>query len=553
MNDDARLMFKVADLALASLNGTLDDIGLRQLEDLLENNPLAVEYFQSILWTCVGLNSMEGIVSLRQAKEGVLDREFWDTLSVEEKEAQKVELAEPEPDRQPLRTDAHPKPAPTVSKFSIYSLLLSSAALIFLIVYAYFVSINGGIEVATLTDSLQARWADTKKPLPAGTRLTTGKEWFLLREGYVKLLFDNQTRVVVESPAEFRIAAENQIDLRYGKVYSAVPNEAIGFSVATPNARVIDIGTEFGVLAEVDGNTQLYVLKGKTMLLAGSNSHKVKLEVSEGTAKKIFGRQGEISDIECRPDCFARDIHSKTQWIWRGQQTICLADLVGGGNGFGTGKSLTGIDPVTGQPAQEMIQTRTSTNAYRPVSFNPYVDGVFVPDGKTRQIVSSQGHLFEECPPTSGECFNNIIRAERDIRSQIIQGTQGSSSSTVPCLLMHANAGITFDLQAIRSRFPGVHIRSFRTKAGIEKGALRPETINADFWILVDGKLRYQKRQVKERILFPVEIELSETDRFLTLVTTDGGDPERRVIGNIAYPAIDSDWCMFAEPVLVLQ
>jgi hypothetical protein len=118
---------------------------------------------------------------------------------------------------------------------------------------------------------------------------------------------------------------------------------------------------------------------------------------------------------------------------------------------------------------------------------------------------------------------------------------------------MHANVGITFDLQAIRSHFPGVRIRGFRTKAGIEKGALRPETINADFWILVDGKLRYQKRQVKEKILFPIEIELSETDRFLTLVTTDGGDPERRLVGNIGYPAIDSDLCMFAERVLVLQ
>ena len=39
----------------------------------------------------------------------------------------------------------------------------------------------------------------------------------------------------------------------------------------------------------------------------------------------------------------------------------------------------------------------------------------------------------------------------------------------------------------------------------------------------------------------------------LTLVTTDGQDPEDRELGNLHLSTIDSDWCMFVEPVLILE
>jgi hypothetical protein len=84
-------------------------------------------------------------------------------------------------------------------------------------------------------------------------------------------------------------------------------------------------------------------------------------------------------------------------------------------------------------------------------------------------------------------------------------------------------------------------------------GAIRPEASNADFWILVDGKIRHQKTQVKEKTLFSADIEISDKDRFLTLITTDGQDPEGRIWDNMPLTAIDSDWCMYADPGLILE
>ena len=130
MNDDSQLMFKIADLTLASLNGTLNESDFQQFEELLQNDPLAVEYFQTILWTHIGLNSMEGISSLQEINGGRFDHELWQALSNEEKTAPEVEISavlkEPKVDETPTGIKrVHPK----VSKFSIFSLALSSAAL----------------------------------------------------------------------------------------------------------------------------------------------------------------------------------------------------------------------------------------------------------------------------------------------------------------------------------------------------------------------------------------------------------------------------------------
>jgi hypothetical protein len=430
-------------------------------------------------------------------------------------------------------------------------MLLNAAAIVLFLIFIRFVPPKGGIEVATLVDSIDAGWADSAVQMEKGTRIATGSKRFLLDKGYVELLFDNNTRVTVEGPSEFQILTDDRVCLNYGKVYLTVPSEAIGFSVYTQNAKIIDMGTEFGVFAELGGNIQLHVLKGKTILMA-TEAGKVNLEVNAGIAKKISGDSGEISDIECRSDYFVRAINSESHFVWKGQKTLSLADIVGGGNGFGTGKLDMGVHPISGKPSTSVVNNNgAAANEYHPVPSNPYIDGVFIPNGRTQQIISSRGHVFRECPITSGDWYLGFENVMRILNSQVTQGAADSEAHYAPCLLQHANMGITYDLQAIRSLLPDINIVHFRSKFGIGKEMDRP--CNADFWILVDGELRYQKTQIKEKTLFSVDIELSEKDRFLTLVTTDGQDSEDRMFDGLVLSTIDSDWCRFADPVLVLE
>ena len=235
------------------------------------------------------------------------------------------------------------------TKWEVGSLMAVAASIVFVLLFVHFVPVRSGYEVATLTDSLNAKWADRDMSMQAGERLYAGKSLLLLREGLAELQFDTNARVVIEAPAEFQILADDRIGLTYGKVYAIVPKEATGFSVYTQNTKIIDMGTEFGVQAEVGGNTQLYVLKGKTILVTDSKNNKTNEEVGKGSARMVSGDTGETLDIACKPDLFVRDINSKSNCIWRGQDKIDLADIAGGGNGFETGLRNQGLNPATGQ------------------------------------------------------------------------------------------------------------------------------------------------------------------------------------------------------------
>jgi len=306
---------------------------------------------------------------------------------------------------------------------------------------------------------------------------------------------------------------------------------------------------------------QLHVIKGKTTLIAGDRSNRVNLEVSAGHAKKVSAATQEVSDIHCERELFVRDINSDHKYVWKGQLTLDLADIAGGGNGLGTGRLYTGINPVTGRTTSLHFDNRKATNEYRLVASNSFIDGVFIPNGRTEQIISSRNHIFQECPITTGDLWTDIISMpvspEKEWkpegisnRGQLVQGA--NPDSTEEGLLMHANLGITFDLQAIRSMLPDAKITRFRSQFGL--APFDEEMINADFWVLVDGKLKFKQTQVKERGKAGlIDIELSDTDRFLTLVTTDGGDPEGRISHNRIIRTINGDWCVFVEPTLVLK
>lgn len=544
MNDKSILKITIYALKLADQTITPEEF--EELNSILSSDLKAARHYNCLMMSINNFKESGQEIVCDDLSIDILRQTLWQELADYEKTAPDLKIPQQQPQNELIQKVVYPpRVKRKLSKFSIF-MLLNTAAIVLLFLFLKFVPTTAGIEVATLTDSLQAKWANAATPIEKGMRMVTGNERLLLAEGYMELLFDNHTQVTVEGPADFQILTDDRICLNYGKVYLTVPAEAIGFSVYTPNAKIIDMGTEFGVLAEIDGNTQLHVLKGKTMLMAGS-SDKVNMEVNEGTAKKISTDSEEVADIECRFDYFVRGISSESDVVWRGQQRINLADIAGGGNGLGIGKVDMGINPVSGKVSESLVNHKgTAPNEYHPVPSNPYIDGVFIPNGRTSQIISSQGHVFQECPISSGDWYINIINVMRILDSQETQEAAGSDSWR-PCLLMHANMGITYDLQAIRSFLPPqTKIVRLQSKLGVGTETDRP--CNADFWIVVDGQLRYKKTQVKEKKLFSVDIELSETDRFLTFVTTDGGDPQGQ-----ALTAIDSDWCKFADPVLVLE
>ena len=202
-----------------------------------------------------------------------------------------------------------------------------------------------------------------------------------------------------------------------------------------------------------------------------------------------------------------------------------LADIVGGGNGLGTGKSRQGIDARSGK-----VQTRdfgalgnVKTNQFSRSEFD-FIDGVFIPDGQNGKAtipVSSTGVAITGLPTTSGNAWDMIRNGP--VASQHSPELDGIdfTSDGHSLIGLHANAGITFDLDAIRQATGNGEMR-FTAKLGYfgAEGAFR-----ADAWIFVDGQTAGQYRNLNRKTgLKDIDLAIPETARFLTLVSTDGGN-----------------------------
>ncbi|MCK4998886.1 MAG: FecR domain-containing protein [Anaerohalosphaera sp.] len=267
MNSDHKLMCRVADLALHSLNGTLDEESLRHLEELLENNPLAAEYYIEVLWTHIGLNSMEGISSLQETENKEFDEDLWQALLQQEKTAPGIWIEKPTEKSVEPELIKTVKPEHKISRFSIYTLTLSAAAILLFVAMVLFSPVRPIVGV--LTDSINSGWVDMKNVPTRGDVLRQGT--LTLTSGIIEITFDKGARVILEAPAKIELIDTNKIFLIEGKLAAKVPPEAYGFTVATHNALIRDVGTEFGVIITSKG-METHVFDGAVEFYSGSDS-----------------------------------------------------------------------------------------------------------------------------------------------------------------------------------------------------------------------------------------------------------------------------------------
>lgn len=206
-------------------------------------------------------------------------------------------------------------------------------------------------------------------------------------------------------------------------------------------------------------------------------------------------------------------------------QGLDLADIVGGGNGLGSGTFGNGIDP-----RNAVVQTRKFGNLgnVKPNKFSkskfPFVDGVFVADGTNGagQIsVSSTGIRVTGVPKTSRNAWDHIrhgpVASQHSPKLDGIDFTKDGNTS----LGLHANAGITFDLAAIRKATGQAEMR-FDSRVGYFGAA---GGHRADVWVFVDGRKAFAfKHLQRAKGLQNIDISLPANARFLTLLATDGGN-----------------------------
>ena len=379
-----------------------------------------------------------------------------------------------------------------------------------------------------------------------------------LRSGLLEITYSTGARVILQGPVTYEIDSLAGGYLSVGKLTAKLEkksevrgqrsdSENQEFVVRTPTAVVTDLGTEFGVEVSPDAVTRVCVLQGRVALQssAAGSTERIVLQKGQSSQMDAQGKPVRSSDRETArfAKAFIRKLPDKT-----GPAFVSLTDLVAGGDGFGD-RFFWGINPedasVIPTPSPE-IRFFHSNGKYQRYSGRPQIDGVFIPDGGAGPVqVDSAGHAFD-LPKTCGRTCDFGIWSfkgqlwEAPTRTKPLNRQDATASSM---LLLHANAGITFDLSAILASARGHNAARFQSVVhNCQWNPEGPVDYVADVWVLVDGQVRFSRMKFRKSD-GPMEIDvpLKPNDRFLTLISTDGGD------------AIACDNPVFLNPRILLE
>ena len=69
-------------------------------------------------------------------------------------------------------------------------------------------------------------------------------------------------QVVLEGPASLDLHSAWSALFHHGALKAKVPPEAIGFRIENPAVQIVDLGTEFSMLAEKNGAAEVFVIEG---------------------------------------------------------------------------------------------------------------------------------------------------------------------------------------------------------------------------------------------------------------------------------------------------
>jgi hypothetical protein len=434
------------------LNGLLDDARARDLEARLQADVEVRRAFVRYVRLHTDL-SLE--LRARQASGRVLDLIGKD-------------LADTAPSPQPKSSSRRARPLHRLAS------LLAAAAVLVLAVWAGWRLLGPRSApdeaVAWLVNAQNCTWTDGEPP----GELRPGRVLRIDR-GLAELRFRCGTRMVIEGPAHIDLVSDRSIRLRNGKLTARVPTEAIGFEVLSPQGKVIDLGTEFGVSVNPNGVTDVYVFAGQVEAYPSDDSRDGKVSLTERQAARIAA--GQVTATDSDPSRFVRAIVPQPVTVPRpakltfaGPVDGTLRDAVGIGTGLthrlpGTGEWLAAndeylrLDPTRGR--LELTATRSDLNTQYRLRRGEYL-GVRLSDlGFTGSEDFEVSAVFPEIPALEFVGQFGLYagaRSDRAIRGGVLK-LRKEGAEVYTQFLVNNPDGKDADLYEVGLLRPGTDLR----------------------------------------------------------------------------------------------
>ena len=192
-----------------------------------------------------------------------------------------------------------------------------AASVVFLIVgftlYQNQQPVNVPEVVATITHLSNVQWESESEQPGLNSPITTGR--LRLKSGLIRLTYQQGVVLSLQGPADFEVRSTNHSILHRGQLAAYVPPGAEGFRVDSPNAKVVDLGTEFGITVDDQGETQLSVFDGMVELTPSVPNAETTI-VSSGHGYRIADKGKTVRLFELAPYKEARDALRGWQTVW---------------------------------------------------------------------------------------------------------------------------------------------------------------------------------------------------------------------------------------------
>ncbi|MBD3676320.1 MAG: FecR domain-containing protein [Planctomycetaceae bacterium] len=184
--------------------------------------------------------------------------------------------------------------------------LLGAIAALLLVSVTLHQSDSESQPVAQLVETIDARLMTSGNEVWRRDDLTAGA--YRLNRGFLHLRFRGGVMVYVEAPARFDAVSDSRLILHSGRLSASVPPEGIGFTVETPEAEVVDFGTEFSVDVGEDAS-EVHVFDGLVRVSPRGDrtNQPTSIDLRTQQAVRIEKSQSKPLDIEVAHERFVRD------------------------------------------------------------------------------------------------------------------------------------------------------------------------------------------------------------------------------------------------------
>lgn len=157
--------------------------------------------------------------------------------------------------------------------------------------------------IAILGESVDAQWVESDMPTKVGASLAKGR--MRLKEGLARIDFFSGASVVLHGPADLELVSPMLCVLHGGSLRADVPPQAADFEVQSPQLKLIDLGTSFGMRVDEQAGTEVHVFEGNVQLreLAVQPPLPSSRELADGSAFRV-ARDGSVAEPEDGGDEF---------------------------------------------------------------------------------------------------------------------------------------------------------------------------------------------------------------------------------------------------------